>query len=110
METLNRTAVIVRRLAPYAEWANSFDDDGPRFDPADRTSNLYLIHEVRDPRNIKQALRQWWREIFEEELAAWMRYPEDWHAPLTQTMFLKWFEVEVVEMVSDLGTLPIWDS
>ncbi len=109
MEILNRTGIILSRRRPYIDWANSFDDGGPRFDPAEHSPNVYLVNEVRDPGNVPQALRRWWREIFEEELSAWMRDPNDWPEHLTQSLFLQWFEVEIVEIVSDLGTEPILD-
>jgi len=109
METLNRMGIIVRRRQPYVDWANSFDDGVPQFDSAEHSPNVYLINEVRDPRNVRQALQRWWREIFEEELSAWIRDPDDWPEHLTLSLFLQWFEVEIVEIVSDLGTDPILD-
>jgi len=110
MNALNRMALIIRPKQPYVDWANSFDDGGPKFDLNYHRPNVYLIDEVVDPSNLQKVVGRYWREIFEEELQAWMRYSEDWPQRRTLTVFMQWLDVEVAEIVTDLGKHSIWDE
>lgn len=69
---------------------------------------MFLINEVVDVTDIAQAVRKCWRVIFEEQLDAWMRGPEVWPRRRSRNMFLEWFDVQVCEMVFDLGRGAIY--
>jgi len=60
-----------------------------------------------DASDLKKVLRRYWRGIFEEELNGWMRDPDVWPRRRTLKVFLDWFEVEVCDLVVDLGRGPI---
>ena len=70
MESVDRTALMVRPKQPYIDWANSFEDGGPKYDQDRQHAKIYLIDEVADPSDIKKVVRRHWRDIFEEELLA----------------------------------------
>ena len=40
---LNRSAILVVPKQPYADWANSLDDDGPRFTIEDEDDHLTVF-------------------------------------------------------------------
>ena len=107
MEYVDRMALLVRPKQPYIEWANSFDGGGPQYESTQHSAKIYLIDEVTDPSDVKKVVRRYWRDIFEEELNAWMRTPEVWPNRRTLGVFLQWFDVKVCDMVTDLGSLPI---
>ncbi len=107
MEFVNRTALVVRPKQPYIDWANSFDDGGPKYDPDLHQAKVFLIDEAADTRDIKKVVRRLWPAIFEEELNSWMRDPDVWPQRRTLKVFVEWFEVEVCELVFDLGKKPI---
>lgn len=100
---VNRIAVIVRPKQPYADWANSFDDDGVPYELGEQRPNCYLIDEIDDLADQTRVLRKYWKQIFEEELEGWMRFPEDWPEKRTYREFKQWFQVEIIEMVWDIG-------
>lgn len=107
MEYPDRLALLIRRKLPYIDWANSFDDGGPKYDLEIHRPTTYLIDEVVDTLDLKKVLRRYWRDIFEEQLNSWMRAPDVWPQRRTYSVFLQWFDVEVCDMVIDLGRWPI---
>lgn len=104
MSFLYRTGLTVTRKQPYIEWANGLDDDGPDLTPelAGDRRTIYLVPESDDEPDVAGLVEEFWPQIFEEELAAWMVDDESWPMPLTREMFNAWFEVEVTDSVFDL--------
>ena len=103
MEHLDRMALVIRPKQPYVDWANSFDDDGPEYDPSARSASVFLNNEVVNVTDIGRVVRKCWRAIFEERLHAWMRDPGVWPRRRSRDMFLEWFDVQICEMVFDMG-------
>jgi len=106
MSYLYRVGLAISHKQPYVDWANSFKDGGPELPPelaARRT--VYLVAEP-DPNtkpDLRELLGEFWLQIFEEELAAWMLDEGTWPtAPLTREMFDAWFEVELLDTLFDL--------
>ncbi len=102
---VNRCALVVTPQQPYADWANSFDDDGPSYhlDYHQKSPTTYLIDEPREPGNLDVILKRRWKRIFEEELSAWMIDRATWPIPRTYKMFKRWFDVTMSDLVLDLG-------
>jgi hypothetical protein len=104
MSFLYRSAVAVTRKQPYLDWANSLDDGGPALTAElsrDRRT-IYLVHELDAPANVDELIDEYWEEIFEQELAAWVTSDDQWPAARTRDMFIAWFDVEVTDAVYDL--------
>ena len=104
MSFLYRAAITITRKQPYIDWANSLDDDGPELtaELADDRRTIYLVPESAVRPDLKSLLDEFWEQIFEEELAAWMLHDEDWPKPLTREMFDAWFDSELTDSVFDL--------
>lgn len=104
MSLLNRIAIIINRKQPYIDWANGFDEDGPKLtaDFGSRES-IYLVPVDQGEETIAALLAAWWTDIFEEELAAWMRFEDDWPPNRTREMFDAWFDATTTDTVIDLA-------
>jgi hypothetical protein len=104
MTFLYRFAVTITRKRPYIDWANSFEDDGPKLtdDLADDRRTVYLVPETTDRPNVAEIVDEFWQAIFEEELAMWMEDEGDWPNPRTREVFDAWFDVVVTDSVFDL--------
>ena len=103
MSLLYRVAIAITRRQPYVDWANSFEDGGPQLTPelADNRT-IYLAPESDEEPDLDTVLKEFWRQIFEEELSGWMTRQSDWPAPLTREMFDAWFSAELADSVFDL--------
>jgi hypothetical protein len=102
--TINRAGLIVRPKQPYADWANSVDDDGPRADlQALRASpSIYLVESIDYLEDFDLLVDDTWDWIFREQLNGWMRDTESWPDELTRKMFLEWFDCELCTMIWDM--------
>jgi hypothetical protein len=101
---INRTALIVKPLKPYWDWANNIEDGVPKeqknFNASDMDATIYLISEL-EPDEITYHIEAMYNEIFEDELEAWWTDEKDWPKNRTFSMFKEWFEVSVSSMVYD---------
>ena len=88
----------------YIDWANSRDDDGPELSPelANDRRTIYLVPESVQEPDLASLIEEFWEQIFEEELAAWMLDEQTWPTPLSREMFEAWFGSEVTSSVFDL--------
>jgi len=103
MTFLYRFGVTITRRQPYLDWANTLDD-GPKLSAelAHDLRTIYLVPESTNEPDRERLLEEFWRQIFEEELALWMEDDSTWPAPLTRDLFDAWFEAEVTSAVHDL--------
>src|SRR5262245_12569208 len=103
MSFLHRVGITITRKQPYIEWANSFDD-GPQLteELAHDRRTIYLAPETTQDPDPVALLGEFWEQIFEAELSAWMLDAEDWPTPRTRELFDSWFEAEVTGSVYDL--------
>ena len=103
MSLLYRVAIAITRKQPYVDWANSFDDGGPELTPELADSRtIYLAPESDEEPDLDTVLKEFWQQIFEEELSGWMTQESDWPAPLTRELFDAWFSAELTDSVFDL--------
>ena len=79
------------------------DDDGAdlRTHLEEDRRTVYLGPEADNP-SLERLIEEFWEEIFELELAAWLEDSSGWPAPRTREMFNEWFEVELTDTVVDL--------
>ena len=103
MSFLYRVGLVIAHKQPYVDWANSIKDGGPELPPdlaAHRT--VYLVPEPDAEPNLPALLDEFWLQIFEEELGAWMIAEDTWPTPLAREMFDAWFHVEMLDALFDL--------
>jgi hypothetical protein len=63
---------------------------------------VYLVPEPDAEPNLPALLDEFWLQIFEEELGAWMTAEDTWPTPLAREMFDAWFHVEMLDALFDL--------
>ncbi|MDA2926381.1 hypothetical protein MYX78_03960 [Acidobacteria bacterium AH-259-G07] len=71
---LNRSAVIVKPLRPYLEWAKTDDAEGLAesvFENLRREPHLYLLPEYEEPASQQEVLEEFWPILFEAMLEGW---------------------------------------
>ena len=102
--SLNRTALIVKPLKAYWDWANKIEDGMPKeqknYKPTEMDTTVYLIPDL-DPSKINEHIEVMFPEIFEDELAAWWTEEKDWPKERTYKLFKEWFEVRIASLVYD---------
>ena len=54
MKTINRTVVTISPKQPYINWANSFEDDGPKLESKDIHYTALLIPDKYDEYNFSE--------------------------------------------------------
>jgi hypothetical protein len=104
MSFLYRSGITITRKQPYLDWANSLDDRGPELTEElsrDRRT-IYLVHELDTPASVDEIIDEYWDEIFEQELGAWILSADQWPPKRTRDMFMAWFDIEVTDSVYDL--------
>ena len=105
MELLNRSAVIVKPLRPYLEWAKGDDAEGLAelvFENLRREPHVYLLPEYEDPTAQQEVLEEFWPALFEAMLGGWVTDEALWPKKRTREMFQEWFEIQMGSMVQDL--------
>jgi hypothetical protein len=102
MRSVNRTLVFIRPRNPYADWANSVDDAGPRYILDEHPGTAYLLPDNLDMEELNQFVRDNYRALFEDELDSWCSDPSRWPEDRSQKRFQEWFEVGVADLVYDL--------
>src|SRR5437870_3545441 len=103
MSFLYRHGLLISRKQPYLEWANSFDEETnltEELSQARRT--LYLVPETDGEPDVEELVEDFWQDIFETELGAWILADDRWPAPRTRELFDEWFDVELNDSVFDL--------
>jgi hypothetical protein len=107
MELLNRSAVIIKPLRPYLEWAKG---DGTEelaelvFENLRREPHVYLLPEYEDPKSQQEVLEESWPVLFEAMLAGWVTDEAFWPKNRTPRMFQGWFEIQISSMILDLDS------
>lgn len=108
IKLLNRSALAVRPKAPMADWvARVAPDEALDLEQLRREGTTYLIDEVEQESDFADALKNGWQAIFENELAAWDEFADEWPEPLTPELFDQWFDVEPQILAFDLSAQPL---
>lgn len=103
MSLLNRVALTITRKQPYADWANGTDGPVPIVPyPEDIPRTIYLVLSGALEPVLAELLDDFWEDVFEAELSAWMEAETTWPQPRTREMFDEWFDTELVDAVVDL--------
>ncbi len=102
---INRSAIVVKPLQPYVDWANSCDQYPTKttLDYARQDCSTYLVPCWDDDADLDRILKRVCRRIFENELAGWTVDEATWPKRRGFATFQKWFDVEAHSMVFELG-------
>lgn len=105
---INRAALVIRPAKPFLDWAAGLDEDAAEDvkDLANRVS-VYLVAEDPNEEEETAPLKNYWRQIFEEQLAGWSQDESDWQEKRSLATFKQWFEVTGESIVVDLESGPI---
>ena len=107
MEMLNRSAVSVKPLRPYLEWAKG-DDAGEVadivFENLRSEPHVYLLPEYEGPTSQQEVLEEFWPALFEAMSEGWVRDEAFWPKNRTLEMFQEWFEIQMSSMVQDFDS------
>jgi hypothetical protein len=108
MAMLNRTAIILVPKQRYADWANSLDDDGPRFEISEANDELtvFLGPDLDTVEEIDAFVSKHFDFFFEHWLSGWSTDPGQWPQRRTRRMFRDWFDVRIHTMVEDVVDAP----
>lgn len=105
---INRAAFVIRPAKPFLEWAASLDDEAPeQSKDLEKRISIYLVAEDPEENEETAPLENYWRQIFEEQLAGWSQDEDEWPTSRTLTMFKEWFDVASESVVTDLESGPI---
>ena len=104
MESINRTAVVIKPKQPFIDWLNSIPDEDIDFtlEQVSEDNITFLISEYDDPRDSRAYIKKIYSDIFEFELFGWIVTEELWPKKRTWEMFQEWFSIEINSEVFDL--------
>ncbi len=112
---IKRALLIVRPKQPYLNWVHKIrkSTDYSLAKSRLEDSLVYLIPPITwedqegmawEDAGAKDFIEQYWRHFFAQSLALWELQADTWPAARTLVMFRHWFDVEVCDMVLDLGS------
>ena len=104
MDTINRSAIVIRPAQPFLDWLHRVDPTSAHLNLEDlqREPTIYLVSECDTQEQAIEYLGESIRDIFEEQLDGWYRVPAVWPAKRDVTTFQSWFEVSFHSTIVDL--------
>ena len=108
MAMLNRSAIILIPKQLYADWANSLDDDGRRFEisEADDDLTVFLGPGYDTIEQIGAFATEHFDFFSEHWLEGWSLDAAEWPQRRTERMLREWFSVRIHRMVEDVVESP----
>ena len=109
MDTLNRSAIVVKPKQRFLDWLHAADSTshGITLFDVGREPTIYLIPECDTDEDLADVLRELCEVIFEEQLAAWCRDTSTWPRDRSFEVFCQWFEYQHHSMLVDLCDGPL---
>ena len=104
MQSVNRTAVVIKPKQPFVDWLNSIPDEDISFtlEQVSEDNITFLIPEYDSSEESLAYIKKTYSEIFEFELFGWYTTEELWPEKRSWKMFQEWFEIEIHSEVFDL--------
>jgi len=104
MDTINRSAIVVRPAQPFLNWLHQVDPTSAHLTLEDlqREPTIYLVAECDSQEQAIEYLGESVRDIFEEQLDGWYRVPAVWPAKQDAVMLQSWFEISFHSMIVDI--------
>ena len=108
MDTLNRSAIVVRPKQPFLDWLHAADPTSGEISLANliQEPTIYLIPECDTDEEVADVLRELCEEIFEEQLADWYTDTSTWPSDRSFEVFCQWFDYQHHSMLVDLCDEP----
>ena len=109
MDTVNRSAIVVKPKQPFLDWLHAADPTSHEITLFDvcREPTIYLIPECDTDEELADVLRESCEEIFEEQLAGWYRDTSTWPRDRSYDVFCQWFDYRHHSMLVDLCDEPL---
>jgi len=109
MDTLNRSAIVVKPQQRFLDWLHAADptSHGITLFDVGREPTIYLIPECDTDEELAGVLRELCEVIFEEQLAGWYRDTSAWPRDRSFKVFCQWFEYQHHSMLVDLCDEPL---
>jgi len=105
---VNRCVVTVRAKRPFREWLMSLPNQcDPSLEYINKDNTAFLLPEYARPSDQKELLREYFGDIFEEQLSGWSGDEGDWPENRDLPTFKKWFDVQFHSLVFDLADEPL---
>jgi|SRR5450755_763584 hypothetical protein len=104
LDTINRSAIIVRPAQPFLDWLHRVDPTSAHLTLEDlrQEPTIYLVPECDSEDQALEYLGNSAADIFEEHLDGWYRVPEVWPTKRDLTTFRRWFEFSFHSIIVDL--------
>lgn len=104
MDTINRSAIIVKPGRPFLDWLHRVDPTSAHLTLEDlqQEPTIYLLPECDSEDQAFEYLGGRAAEIFEEHLEGWYRVPEVWPSKRDLLTFRRWFACSFHSMIVDL--------
>jgi hypothetical protein len=105
VDTINRSALIVKPTQPFLDWLHEVDPTSAHLTLEDlqREPTIYLVPECDSQDQAIEYLGETVRDIFEEHLDGWYRVPAVWPKKRDLPTFQRWFEFSFHSMIVDLS-------
>ena len=102
---LNRSAVVVGHAPAFTGWLKTTGVPPERLAELEETHDriVYLIPACHHPQELDEVVEDLFEEIFRRELATWQPVEADWPDTADFELFTRWFTVDPVAMVADVG-------
>ena len=113
MDTINRSAIVVRPAQPFLNWLHQVDPTSAHLTLEDlqREPTIYLVPECDSQEQAIEYLGESARDIFEEQLDGWYRVEELWPWDRSIAAFRESFEYRFHSMPIDLANEAlIWED
>ncbi len=103
MDSINRSAAVLKPKKPLIDWLNALPDTDPLFKLADFQTDctVLLLPEYDDDLQAVKFIKKIYKDIFEKELDSFCTDPDYWPSKRDFKTFLQWFEIELHSEVFD---------
>lgn len=104
MQSINRTAVVIKAKQPFVDWLNSIPGETTdnTIETVSSENSTFLIPEFFGPVESLDYIKKIYSDIFEYELIAWYTDEELWPRKRNWEMFQEWFSIKINSEVIDL--------
>ena len=106
MKTINRSAVIIRKKAPFLSWVKSLPDhelvEGLNLEEINDEDSIYFFPDFESLEELEDCLEENCEMIFEHQMEEWWTEEDEWEKNLSWDNFKDWFDYSFCSMPLDL--------